>query len=80
MKERSTLFPLAAFFWLMDPPNVIQAARALAETSSVIATGEERAKLFLNASERASPPKKKETPCARLVCLLAHYCGAVRTE
>jgi len=30
--ERSTL-PLAAFFWLMDPPNMIQAASEVAEMS-----------------------------------------------
>lgn len=30
--ERSTL-PFAAFFWLMDPPNMIQVASEVAETS-----------------------------------------------
>jgi hypothetical protein len=54
--ERSTL-PLAAFFWLMEPPNMIHAAREVAETSLslMVLMEEERKKsllLFLNDAKR----------------------------
>lgn len=58
-KERSTLPPLADFFWLMDPPKVSQAVRALAETDSS-AMAERRGRKKRKKKRRGSQFKRAE--------------------